>query len=50
MSALRVASGLTSPVYVTAPRGATDGRLYVVERAGRIKVRSGDVISATAAA
>lgn len=31
-----VASGLTSPLFVTAPNG--DSRLFVVERAGRIRV------------
>ena len=33
---VRVASGLSAPVYVTAPR-SEPGRLYIVEQFGRIK-------------
>jgi glucose/arabinose dehydrogenase len=36
MSSIQVASGLSFPVYVTAPRG--DSRLFIVERAGKIKI------------
>jgi len=47
MASFRVASGLTSPVYVTAPPGAEDARLYVVERAGTIRVLTGGSVAAT---
>jgi len=40
VSSARIASGLSSPVYATAPRG--DDRLFIVERAGRIVVRAAD--------
>ncbi|GJM44663.1 MAG: hypothetical protein DHS20C21_15050 [Gemmatimonadota bacterium] len=36
----RVASGLTRPVYVTAPDGDLD-RLFIVEKLGRIKILKG---------
>jgi hypothetical protein len=40
-----VASGLTSPVYLTAPAG--DARLFVVEQPGRIRVvRNGQLLAA----
>lgn len=38
LSAVRVASGLAAPMYVAAPAG--DPRLFVLERAGRIRVVS----------
>src|SRR5688500_12535810 len=36
VAAVVVVSGLTSPVFLTAPAG--DARLFVVERAGRIRI------------
>jgi glucose/arabinose dehydrogenase len=45
LTATAVASGLTAPIYLTAP--ANDPRLFVVERAGRIRiVRDGTLLSA----
>jgi glucose/arabinose dehydrogenase len=43
---VQVASGLDSPVHVTAPRGETR-RLYVVEQEGRIRVVQGGRITGT---
>ena len=37
LTTVRVASGLTSPTFVTAPDGDAD-RLFVTERAGRIRI------------
>lgn len=43
LSATLVADGLESPLFLTSP--PADGRLFVVERAGRIRiVRGGDVL------
>jgi len=42
---VRIASGLTQPVYMAQPPGSTD--LYVVEKGGRIKIVRGGVIAAT---
>jgi len=36
LSTVRIASGLSSPIYATAPTG--DSRLFIVERAGRIRI------------
>ncbi len=41
----RVFSGLTEPTLVTAPAG--DPRLFIVERAGRIRIADGESILAT---
>jgi glucose/arabinose dehydrogenase len=42
LAAVLVADGLQNPLYVTAP--PSDGRLFVVERAGRIRIiRTGEV-------
>jgi glucose/arabinose dehydrogenase len=43
--AVRVASGLTLPVYVTAPPG--DSRLFILERGGRIKILQNGQVLAT---
>jgi glucose/arabinose dehydrogenase len=43
---VQVASGLSSPVHVTAPRGETR-RLYVVEQQGRIRIVQGGRITGT---
>jgi glucose/arabinose dehydrogenase len=43
---VEVASGLASPVHVTAPRGETR-RLYVVEQEGRIRVVQGRRVTGT---
>jgi glucose/arabinose dehydrogenase len=43
---VRVASGLSSPVYVTTPRGETK-RLYVVEQEGRIRILQGGRVTGT---
>jgi hypothetical protein len=40
-----VVGALTQPLYVTAPPG--DARLFVVERAGRIKIVEGGAVTAT---
>jgi glucose/arabinose dehydrogenase len=42
LSAVRVASGLAGPIHAAAPAG--DPRLFIVERAGRIRVLSGGVV------
>ena len=42
---VRVASGLAAPVYLTAPPG--DARLFVVERAGTIRIVEGGTVLAT---
>src|SRR5690606_39166002 len=44
LSAVRVVTGLNEPMYVAAPTG--DPRLFVLERAGRIRVvdASGDLL------
>jgi glucose/arabinose dehydrogenase len=42
----RIASGLDSPVHVTAPPGETR-RLYVVEQAGRIRIVTGGQVTGT---
>lgn len=45
LSAVRVASGLDTPVYLTAPAG--DDRLFIVERGGTIRVwQNGSVLPA----
>jgi len=36
LSTVRIASGLSSPIYASAPAG--DARLFIVERGGRIKI------------
>ena len=41
----RIATGLVKPVYVAQPPGSTD--LYVVEKAGRIRIVRGGAIGAT---
>jgi len=46
LSAVRVADGLSSPVYVTAPPGDL-ARLFIVERAGRIKILTGGAVLPT---
>jgi glucose/arabinose dehydrogenase len=43
---VRVASGLSSPVHVTTPRGETK-RLYVVDQEGRIRIVQGGRITGT---
>jgi hypothetical protein len=43
--ATRVASGLAAPIYLTAPPG--DPRLFVVERAGQIRIVEGGSVLAT---
>jgi len=43
--AVRVASGLSLPVYVTAPPG--DSRLFILERGGRIKILQNGQVLAT---
>lgn len=40
-----VARGFAQPMFVTAPRG--DQRLFIVERAGRIRIKRGGLIPAT---
>lgn len=45
MSSIQVASGLSFPVYVTSPRG--DPRLFIVERAGKIKILEGGAVMPT---
>lgn len=42
---LRIASGLQSPVYATAPRD--DPRLFVLERAGRVRILENGLLRAT---
>ncbi len=43
LAAVRVASGLSQPVYLTAPAG--DSRLFVVEQTGRIRIiQDGEVL------
>jgi glucose/arabinose dehydrogenase len=42
IDAERVITGLSSPMFVTAPAG--DSRLFVVERAGRIRIWDGDEV------
>ena len=37
-----IASGLNQPLFVTAPQG--DGRLFIVEKGGRIKVQLNGVV------
>jgi len=46
LSAVRVASGLTRPVYVTAAPGDLD-RLFIVEQTGKIKILTGGAVLAT---
>ena len=46
LTAVRVASGLSSPVYVTAAPGDT-GRLFIVEQGGVIKILSGGAVLPT---
>lgn len=45
ISLARVAQGLSSPMFVTAPAG--DSRLFVVERAGRVRVIQNGILSPT---
>ena len=45
LESVRVASGLTLPVYVTAPPG--DERLFVVEQGGRIRIARNGSVAAT---
>lgn len=45
ISLRQVATGLTSPLFVTAPAG--DSRLFVVERAGRVRVIENGVLNPT---
>jgi hypothetical protein len=40
-----VASGLSQPLFLTAPAG--DSRLFIVEKAGRIKIQHNGVVQAT---
>jgi glucose/arabinose dehydrogenase len=42
LSAVRVASGLLAPIYAAAPPG--DPRLFILERAGRIRVLAGGAL------
>ena len=46
LDTVRVASGLSSPVYVTAPPGDV-ARLFIVEQGGRIKIRKNGAVLAT---
>lgn len=46
LSAVRVASGLDSPVYVTAPKDDLS-RLFIVERGGRIRILTGGAVLPT---
>src|SRR4051812_29662846 len=45
MHAQQVVTGLALPVYVTQPPGSTD--LYVVEKAGKIRIVRGGAVIAT---
>ncbi len=45
-TAVQVATGLTHPVYVTAPPGDLD-RLFIVEQGGRVKILSGGSVLPT---
>jgi glucose/arabinose dehydrogenase len=45
LESVRVASGLTLPVYVTAPPG--DARLFVVEQGGRIRIARNGAVDPT---
>ena len=46
LSTIRVASGLTSPVFVTAPTGDNE-RIFIIEQPGRIRIlRDGAVLPA----
>ncbi|HTF33108.1 MAG TPA: PQQ-dependent sugar dehydrogenase [Myxococcota bacterium] len=45
MSSVRVASGLSFPVYVTAPRG--DPRLFILERAGIVEIMKNGAVLPT---
>jgi glucose/arabinose dehydrogenase len=45
LDTIRVAAGLSQPIYVTAP--ANDGRLFIVEQGGLIRVVSGGVLLPT---
>ena len=42
-----VATGLDNPVFLTAPAGGGDERLFVVEKPGRIRVIKDDALLAT---
>lgn len=46
LSVTQVATGLSAPVYVTAPAGDLD-RLFIVERGGRIKILTGGAVLST---
>ena len=45
LASVRVASGLASPVFVTAPAG--DPRLFIVEQGGRVRVVSVETLLPT---
>jgi len=45
ISLTRVATGLSAPLFVTAPEG--DSRLFVVERSGRVRVIENGVVNPT---
>ena len=46
LKTVRVASGLTSPLFVTAPLGDFD-RVFIVEQGGRIKIRKNGSVLGT---
>ncbi len=46
MTTIRVASGLSTPIFVTSPPGDFD-RLFIVEKPGRIKILMGGVVLPT---